>query len=329
MLPLPSFQLHHPATLQETLSLLAAHPDARLIAGGTDLLPNLKHRLLEPPHLVSVRGLSPELARVERLNDGSLRVGALCTLAQVRDDATILASAAALAQAAGHVAGPQLQNMGTLGGNVMLDTRCVYYNQTLFWRQALGYCLKKDGSACHVVKGGKNCVAAHSSDTAPALLALGASVAFASPRGERVVPLKDLYQTPGDDHLRCQRDEVLTHVLIPPQPAGARSGYMKLRVRQAIDFPALNVAATLSTDADGRCASMTLFVSALGAVPKDLSALAKPYIGQPLDAAAKEALGEEARRKCVPLSSIHVDPAWRRAMVPVLVQRLLDRLTIT
>lgn len=326
MLPLPSFQLHQPSTLAEALALLAAHPDARLIAGGTDLLPNLKHRLLEPPHLISVRGLSPALAQVERLPDGGLRVGALCTLAQVRDDATIQAEASALAQAAGHVAGPQLQNMGTLGGNVMLDTRCVYYNQTLFWRQALGYCLKKDGGACHVVKGGKHCVAAHSSDTAPALLALGASVVLVSPRGERAVLLRELYKTPGDDHLRCQRDEVLTHVLIPPRPAGLRSGYSKLRVRQAIDFPALNMAAAFAPDDQGGCASLSLYVSALGAVPKDLSGLAKPYLGHPLDAATMDAIAEEARRKCVPLSSIHVDPAWRRAMIAPLVRRLLDRL---
>jgi 4-hydroxybenzoyl-CoA reductase subunit beta len=323
MLPLPLFQFHSPRSLDEALHLLKTHEGARLIAGGTDLLPNLKHRLLEPAHIISVREL-PGLAQIETLDDGALRLGALCTLAQVRDSALVQEQVAALSEAAGHVASPQIQNMGTLGGNVLLDTRCVYYNQTLFWRQALGYCLKKDGTACHVVKGGKNCVAAHSSDTAPVLLALGAHITFVGPQGERTLPLSQLYKTPGDDHLRCQPNEILTHITIPPRSASLRSGYEKLRTRESIDFPALNMAAAVDVDANGVCTHFSLFISALGAVPKAVGGAS--VVGKVWDDALRDGIAEDAFKRCVPLTSIHVDPNWRREMAPVLVKKLLGRL---
>ena len=164
MLTLPALTVHRPSTVAEAARLLSEHPDARVLAGGTDLGPNLKHGLYETQHLVALRGLSKEL-RYVREEDGEIRLGALCTLDQLAADPTILQKLPALADACGRIAGPQLRRMGTLGGNLCLDTRCVYVNQTYFWRNALGYCLKKDGTLCHVVEGGKRCVAAASNDS--------------------------------------------------------------------------------------------------------------------------------------------------------------------
>lgn len=325
MLPLAEFQYLSPRSVDEAVALLAEHGDgARLIAGGTDLLPNLKHRLLEPQVLVGLKGIQG-LDRIE-LREGVLHIGAMCTLSALRDSALLQQHIPSLSEAAGQVASPQIQNMGTLGGNVFLDTRCVYYNQTEFWRQSLGFCLKKDGTACHVVKGGRKCVAAHSSDTAPALLSLDAKLLLVSPRGERVLPLNKLYKNPGDDHLRCGRDEILTEIQVPLPPEGVRCGYHKLRVRKSIDFPILGLAASVAIDDAGRCTHFTLVASALGAVPRDLRKVGQPYLGEVLDAAALSAIGEAARKKCVPLDNINVDPIWRRAMVPTMVRRLFARL---
>ena len=173
MLMLPPYRYHRPASIDEAVALLAEHAgDVMPVAGGTDLIPNMKHRLFEPGHLVALKGIE-ELKGI-REEDGWVRIGATETLSNVAADPTLRRRYPALAEAAGNVAGPQLRNMGTLGGNLCLDTRCTYYNQTAFWRDALGYCLKKDGTVCHVTRTGKKCVAAHSADTPPVLMVLDA-----------------------------------------------------------------------------------------------------------------------------------------------------------
>src|SRR5438094_10628216 len=175
MLTLPPFEYHAPKTLDEAVTLLATHAgDVRVVAGGTDLIPNMKHRLFTPGHLVGLKSIS-DLAFV-REEPGALRLGAMLTIAELARNERVRALFPSLSQAAEQIAGPQLREMGTLGGNICLDTRCVYYNQTYFWRKALGFCLKKDGTVCHVVKAGKKCVAAASNDTAPVLMTLGARV---------------------------------------------------------------------------------------------------------------------------------------------------------
>ncbi len=184
MLTLPIFCWLRPASVDEVLRLLAEHPgECLLVAGGTDAVPNLKHRLHEPKFVMSLAGLD-EL-RFARATDDGLELGALLTLSELAANADVRRDYPALADAASRVASPQIRNMGTLGGNLCLDTRCTYYNQTFFWREALGFCLKKDGVKCHVVPAGKRCVAAHSSDVAPMLIALGAQVEIASAAGRR------------------------------------------------------------------------------------------------------------------------------------------------
>ena len=321
MMTLPPLEVLQPGSVAEAVEALRAHPGARVLAGGTDLVPNLKYGMYETRHLVALRGLSKELRYVRE--EGGLRLGALCTIDQLAENDLLKARAPALAEACGQIAGPQLRRMGTLGGNLCLDTRCVYINQSYFWRSALGFCLKKDGTLCHVVAGGKRCVAAASNDTAPVLLALDAGVRIVSPRGERVVPLREFYLADGLHNTVLQPDELLVEVRIPPAAFGKKQAFMKLRTRAAIDFPALNLAVALETEG-ALVKSVSLAVGALAARPALIKGI-DDLVGRPADARFAEELGRRAQKQCKPLTNISVDPDWRRDLLPVLVRRLVLR----
>jgi 4-hydroxybenzoyl-CoA reductase subunit beta len=323
MMTLPAVDVLRPTSVAEALAQLAAHPGARLLAGGTDIVPNLKYGMYETRHLVALRGLSRELRYVRVEGDGEIRLGALCTIDELARDATVRARLPALAEACAQIAGPQLRRMGTLGGNLCLDTRCVYINQTYFWRSALGFCLKKDGTACHVVAGGQRCVAAASNDTAPVLLALGAAVRTASPRGERVVPLEQFYLADGVHNTILEPDELLVEVRVPARAASLRQAFHKLRTRAAIDFPALNLAVALEVE-QGVLRSAQLCVGALAARPALVAGLDE-LSGRPADRRLADELGRRAHKQCRPLTNIGVDPAWRREVLPVLVRRTVLR----
>ncbi|HUG40388.1 MAG TPA: FAD binding domain-containing protein [Longimicrobiales bacterium] len=325
MLRLPAFEYHRPETVEEAARLLDDFGDAAIpIAGGTDLVPNLKHRLFEPEHLVSLRGLR-ELRGIE-VRGAELVIGAGESLAAVAAHPLVRRHAPSVARAAGLVAGPQLRNMGTIGGNLCLDTRCTYYNQTFFWRQALGFCLKKDGDTCHVTRVGRKCVAAHSADTPPALMTLGASVDFLSAAGERSVPVADLFVADGIWNTVRRRDEILLRVRVPVPGADTRTAFRKVRQRNAIDFPLLNLAVACEMDADERVVAVRLVVSALGSRPRAVSGLDEIAAGRRLDAEVVDAIAAKAYQQCRPLTNIIVDPEWRRAMVPVHVRRALRQL---
>jgi 4-hydroxybenzoyl-CoA reductase subunit beta len=322
MLRLHPFRHHRPATLAEALALLGEHAgDAMPIAGGTDLVPNMKHRLFTPGHIVSLKPL-PELRGIG-VADGALEIGAAETLARLAKDPLVRRHAPALARAASLVAGPQLRTMGTIGGNLCLDTRCTYYNQTEFWRQALGFCLKKDGDVCHVTKTGRKCVAAHSADTPPVLIALDASVELASAAGVRRVPVADLFVADGIWNSVRRPDEILTRVRVPLPAPGLRTAFEKLRQRNAIDFPLLNVAVAARIGEQETVDSLVIVVSALGSRPRVISGLDRMAAGRPLDADLIEDAAELAFQQCHPLTNLIVDPEWRRAMVPVHVRRAL------
>jgi len=323
MLRLPEFRHHHPASLADALALLRTHAgDVLPIAGGTDLVPNMKHRLFTPGHIVSLKQLD-ELRGVA-VTGGELVIGAAETLAHLAAHPLVRRHAPSLARAAGLVAGPQLRAMGTIGGNLCLDTRCTYYNQTHFWRQALGFCLKKDGDVCHVTKTGRKCVAANSADTPPALISLGASVELESAEDSRHVKVADLFIADGVWNTVRRPDELLTRVRVPLSPPGRRTAFEKLRQRNAIDFPLLNVAVAATIGEGERVESLTVVVSALGARPRIVSGLDDLAAGRPLDAGLVDEVAERAFQQCHPLTNIIVDPDWRRAMVPVHVRRALS-----
>ncbi|HEX5725466.1 MAG TPA: FAD binding domain-containing protein [Longimicrobiaceae bacterium] len=336
MLRLHEYRYHRPARLADALALLAEHEDALPIAGGTDLVPNMKHRLFTPRHLVGLKGVA-ELHGVGLADEhgapvaeGSpaareLVIGACETLTEVAAHPLVRRWFPSLAEAAGKVAGPQIRNQGTLGGNLCLDTRCTYYNQTQFWRNALGFCLKKDGDVCHVTRVGKKCVAAHSADTPPVLITLGGTVELASAGGVRAVPVDAFFVADGIRNTVRRRDELLTRVRIPLPAPGVRTAYRKVRQRNSIDFPLLSIAAAARLAPDETVEGMSLVVSALGARPRVVTGLEKVAVGHRLRDVAG-AVAQQAFKQCHPLENIIVDPEWRRAMVPVYVRRALEEM---
>lgn len=323
MLPLPPFSLHSPSSLDDALALLGRFgPDVALIAGGTDLLPNMKHGLTAPRHVVSLAGVT-SMRGITR--DGStLRIGAMTTLESVANHPLVREHARALAEAARAVGGPHHRRMGTLGGNLCLDTRCRYYNQTYFWREALGHCLKKDGTQCHVVSGGQKCVAAASNDTGAACIALDCTLVIAGKGGERRVAARDFYTGDGIHNTLLEPGDIVTALLVPVV-SGRLSAYEKLRRRGAIDFPILSVA-TRVDEAAGNVTALEIVVSALASRPRRVGKAEALGVGKPRSQLPLDAIAEASRRECNPLPNVDDDTQWRREMVPVLVKRALSRL---
>jgi len=327
MLRLPKFKVASPTTLQGALDFLREHGEkAMILAGGTDLVPNMKHELFAPEQLVSLAAIE-ELSGITQEANGDLVVGAMTTLDQVAEHAAVRASAPALAQATEMISGPQLRRMGTLGGNVMLDTRCQWYNQTYFWRESLGFCLKKDGTKCHVVEGGQKCVAAASNDSAPALMTLGARLVFPGPDGRRELPIDELWLKDGI-YNKQSRGEILTQIRIPATGPGHRGAYGKLRDRGSIDFPLLGVAVRLELAADGQTVEDAAICSvALQAAPLRLKQAPELLCGQVLGTpeweAAVEKVAARAHKSNRPMPNIPGDSDYRHAMVPVYVRRTL------
>ena len=325
MLRLPSFTVANPTSVAEAVALLGEHGErAMVVAGGTDLVPNLKHELFEPEVLVALAGVS-ELRGIREAEDGSLAIGAMTPLDEVAASKLVARRAPALAQAAGLVAGPQLRRMGTLGGNVLLDTRCRWYNQTYFWREALGFCLKKDGTLCHVVEGGKKCVAAASNDTAPALMTLGAELVIEGTAGRRVASIDAFWLADGIWNKKLAPDELLVEIRVPEQVPEHRGAYGKLRDRGSIDFPLLGVAVRLDLDDDGLVADADVVMVALQARPvrvkKAVDELAGTRPGTEAFTDAVARLAERAYRQCHPMPNVPGDHDYRREMVPVYVRR--------
>jgi len=324
VLTLPPFTLHRPATVAEAVAL-RADTGGRYIAGGTDLLPNLKQGLDAPKHLIAVDHLA-ELHDIapER---GGVRVGAGVTLKELAGSDLVRGHLPALAEAAGLVAGPQHRHMGTLGGNVMLDTRCVFLNQTRAWRDALGGCLKAEGDWCHVLGSAKACVAAQSSDTVPVLVAANAVVRAETPTGPVEQPIRALYGTDGrlDRLHHLPAGALVTGVFLPELAPGTRSTYRKVRSRAAVDFPQLSVAALLAIDDDDRLIALEVVLGALLPQPRRVRHL-DPFLGKPLSDPAVEAIAEHARKQARPQPQVHSDPNWRRSVVPVEVARALRSL---
>lgn len=330
MLRLHPYEYHRPERLADALALLSEHgPTAMPIAGGTDLVPNMKHRLFTPAHLVSLRRVV-ELQGFDEEADGALRIGAAESLDAVSRDSAVLARWPMLAYACARISGPQLRRAGTLGGNVCLDTRCTYYNQTWFWRKSLGFCLKKDGDVCHVVKGGTRCVAAHSADGATALCALGAELEIAGPDGERrKVPIEEFFTSDGVWNRRMESGEILVAIRLPAPSPGARGAFRKLRVRNAIDFPLANIAAHADLDDEHRVIALRLFVSGMGSYPRKVGKVEDLARGSRLTPEIIESIADQAYRQCHPLTNITVDAEWRRAMVPVMTGRVLREIAGT
>ncbi|HTW55142.1 MAG TPA: FAD binding domain-containing protein [Thermoplasmata archaeon] len=317
---LDPFELHRPTSLDDTLRLAGEFAGRfDYLAGGTDLLPNYKMHINLRPHLIA-------LDRVPELGGHSLdRLGAMERLADLERDAALRAAYPALADAVDEVATPLVRASGTVGGNLLVETRCFFFNQSYFWRASLGFCLKADGDRCHVVPQKERCYATFSGDLAPALLALGAEVEVAGAAGRRRTPLQELYDSEGDGIRRTKLGpgEVVVAVHLPPGTRGLRSRYKKLRVRPSFDFPELGVAVAGKWDAAGRVERLRLAVGGAESYPRRFDDLTSALEGEHLSEERVRALGDAVAQRVRPVHNTFLLPDYRRRMIAVYVRRAL------
>jgi 4-hydroxybenzoyl-CoA reductase beta subunit len=335
MLRLPQFGVELPTDVAGVVALLRAHPGARVVAGGTDILPNLKHHLDNPPKLISLTQVAElrTITRVDHDGRACLELGAGMTLTQISEHPLVREHLPSLAQSAGVVASPLIRNMGTIGGNLNLDTRCRYVNQTKFWRDAIGGgCLKSEGNVCHVVPGGRNCVAALSSDCVPVFISLDADVVLVGPDGERVVPAAKYFKADGLRHTVREDAELTTKIRVPLASGPRRSTYAKWTVRKSIDFPLVSVALRFDLASDDVHAAVTdlcVVVGVLGAKPRVIGSL-EDAIGKKLsDPALARLVGAAVHKQCKPLENVPYEAPYRRQMLEVFTRRAIAGLSAT
>jgi 4-hydroxybenzoyl-CoA reductase subunit beta len=325
VLRLPVFTAAFPGTVDEALSLKVKHgPAASYVAGGTDLYPNMKRRQQTPRVVIDLRGIRA-LSDLTVTAEGRLRIGAGVTLTRLIRDPMVRERWPVLAQAAASISTPILQNMGTVGGNLLLDTRCNYYDQNYEWRKAINFCMKKDGEICWVPPSIPRCWAVQSSDLAPVMVALGAMVALRGADGERVIPAQTLYHDDGIQYHTKGPDEILTAVEVPAM-GNARAHYAKLRRRGSFDFPVLGVAAWASFEAGGAVEDARIVLGAVGSFPKVSEEAAAAIRGGPLTEDRIDAAARAAGRPAKPLDNTDFTIGWRKDMVPVFVRRALAAL---
>jgi 4-hydroxybenzoyl-CoA reductase subunit beta len=321
---LPHFRYHAPATVVDAAALLAdAGPEGMLLAGGTDLLPNMKRRQQVPKVLIGLR----QVAEMRGISNGgsSLRLGAGLTLTDLVRDERLRAAHPGLWQAAVQIATPHLRNTGTLGGNICLDTRCNYYDQNYEWRKSIGFCMKKDGETCWVAPGSAVCLAVSSTDTAPALMALGARVRLVSSRGDRELPLTDLYANDGIHYLTRKPDEILTEILLDAT-GGWRSTYWKLRRRGAFDFPVLSVAAAARLNGGGEVEEARLVLGAVSSRPVEAGKAAAFLTGKKLTNDVIQEAAALAARPAKPMDNTDFALHWRKRVMAQFVTYALMEL---
>jgi 4-hydroxybenzoyl-CoA reductase subunit beta len=323
MLRLPSFRYHAPRTAAEAAKMLRdLGPEAMVVAGGTDLYPNMKRRQFTPAVLLGLRGIEGG-AGIHA--NGGLTLGALTTLTDVAENRAILDRWPVVARTAGLVASPLLRNAGTIGGNLCVDTRCNYYNQTEFWRASIGYCMKRDGDICLVAPGSSICWALSSSDTAPVMIALGATVSLVSADGERRMAVGDLYGTDGINYLSKRADEILTEIQVP-DVTGWRATYRKLRRRGSIDFPVVGVAAAVRLGAADVVEEARIVLGAVHTTPVVARDANEFLRGKPLTLETIEMAAGIAYKPAKPLDNADLVYSWRKRMVRIEVARALREL---
>ncbi len=325
MLRLPPFTFLQPKSLRQALKMKAeAGPDGMYVAGGTDLYPNMKRRHQEPTVLISLAGIRA-LGRITGGSGGSaLSVGAGVTLTALHRHRRVRGHYLALATAAELVSTPLLRNMGTFGGNLCLDTRCNYYNQTYEWRKAIDFCMKKDGAVCWVAPSSPRCWAVNSSDTAPVAVALGAEFVLAGGEDQRTVSAAEFFNDDGIRYLTKHPDEILTDIRLPPQD-GWDATYWKVRRRGSIDFPVLGVAAWVKWEGS-LVADARIVLGAVASYPREVRESAAAIIGSELEDDALSAAANAAFKPAKPMDNTDLTLAWRKEMVRTYVRRALEQL---
>ena len=345
---LPQFKLLRPRSIAEAVEFLASHnghvgtgalarpvransaradaedhidPRIRIIAGGTDLIPSMRQRLFEPEYVLDLRPI-PGIRGIKPDAQGGVEIGALTSLREIERSDFLRQYFPVLAEAAATVASPVLRNMGTIGGNICLDTRCLWYNQSLTWRKGCGFCIKKDGDLCHVAPGGTKCWAVFSGDTPPALLCLHAEIEIAGAKGTRRIPLQDFYTGLGDTYRKLQANELVTRVFLPATSAGYRGVYRKLRVRGSIDYPLAGVAVVMKRS-NGHVADARVGITAVNPAPLLVEEASRLLAGKIVDEAIAEAAGDLAAKTAKPLTTSALTPEYRREMIRVFTKRAI------
>jgi 4-hydroxybenzoyl-CoA reductase subunit beta len=319
-LSLAQFKLLRPRTAEEAIGYLAKHGGkTRILAGGTDLIPSMRQKLFEPEYALDIRHIA-ELRGIRMQPGNGVEIGALTSLTAIERSGFLRRHYPVLTEAAATVASPLLRNMGTIGGNVCLDTRCLWYNQSLTWRKGCGFCIKKDGDLCHVAPGGTKCWAVFSGDTPPALLCLEAEIEIASAAGVRRLPLRDFYTGEGDAYRTLQPNELLTRVFLPESSAHYCGVYRKLRVRGSIDYPLAGVAVVMKRS-NGHIADGRLAITAVNPAPLLVKRASEMMAGKVMDEALAEAVADLAAKTAKPLTTSALTPEYRREMIRVFTKR--------
>jgi 4-hydroxybenzoyl-CoA reductase subunit beta len=316
MLRLPPFTFRLPPTLAEAAEILAGEgAAARLVAGGTDLWPNMKRRHQQAETVISLMRI-PELGQVAN-GAGDLTLGATVSLHDVATHPTVTERYPALATAVDSISSPPLRHMGTIGGNVCVDTRCTYYNQTEDWRRSIDYCMKEAGEICWVAPGSKRCLAHSASDSAPMLCALGARVRLVGAAGDREIPLPALYTDDGIDYLTKQPDEIVTAIVLPEQSRAehCRSAFWKLRRRGSIDFAVLSSSVAIWLAEDDTVERASIYLGAVSSKPLPAEAASDFLVGKKLDEPVVREAAELARKPATPFDNTDFQAQWRSQMV--------------
>jgi 4-hydroxybenzoyl-CoA reductase subunit beta len=318
---LAPFQLLRPRTLPDALGMLQEHSASiRVLAGGTDLLPSMRQKLFEPENVLDLRRIG-ELRGIYETEQG-IEIGALTSLHEIERSPILTKNSPVLVEAAKTVASPVLRKMGTIGGNICLDTRCLWYNQSLVWRKSCGFCIKKDGDLCHVAPGGTKCWAAFSGDTPAALLCLNAEIEIASASATRRIPLHDFYTGEGDNHRKLQPNELVTRIILPRSSAGYRGAYRKLRIRGSIDYPLAGVAIALK-GSNGHVEDLRIAITAVNPAPLLVKGIDAVTSGRAMTQTIAESVAELAARTAKPLTTSALTPEYRREMIRVFTKRAL------
>lgn len=322
---LPKFQYIQPSIVEEACSFLDEHKgEAAILAGGTDLMVGLRRRLQKPKYVVGLKSLR-ELDYIRKDDAGGLRIGAMTTLEAIETSPLIGEEYPPLAQAAELAAVPPIRRTATLGGNLALDARCIYYNQSEFWRRARPACFKLGGDVCHAVDKGRRCFAVYQGDLAPILLAMNAQVKIVSVSAERTVPLAQFFTGKGERPNILQPGELLSEVVVPRSEGKTASAYEKLRVREGMDFPMAGVAVSLNANGNGAIVGARIVLSAVGSAPVEIDEAAGLIVGKNLDDDLLEAVAETMYEKARPVANLAMDARYRRAMVKVLTRRAARR----
>ena len=325
MLRLPKFTYLQPETVAEAVRMMAdTGPEAMFVAGGTDLYPNMKRRQQTPQVVIGLSQLD-RLRTIKGKPEEGMVLGAGATLTEVSENLRIRRAYPVLAHAAELISTPLLRNMGTLGGNLLLDTRCNYYDQNYEWRKAIHFCMKKDGDICWVAPSSPRCWAVQSSDCAPVMVAIGALVKLVSREGERLIPATELYNDDGIQHLGKRPDELLTEIHLPPTN-GWRATYWKLRRRGSFDFPVLGVASCLRVAGNGTVEDAKIILGGVGSAPKEAAGAEKAILGKKLTEETIEQAAAMAYPLAKPLDNTDFAMHWRKDMARYYVSGTLREL---